>query len=213
MATPTAALARVSKASIPATPAANATTKVEALTAGGVNAPGPFRSISAPRRPNARSTVTTVNDAALARARPTASVPTARDASLTRRPTIPTQAAVSGRRSGLTAMAPTIRIELPFRTPNAAIVPAMSMNARYRATMRDWARASPRTSDQIRASALRANGPSRRAGPMRVSRARSTSSAGMSNRSRASSAASTLPGSTSAVTMAAPGSTSGARAR
>ena len=43
---------------------------------------------------------------------------------------MPTQAALKGSRSGLTAIAPTIRIELSWITPSAAITPATAMSAR-----------------------------------------------------------------------------------
>ena len=44
-----------------------------------------------------------------------------------RRPTMATAAAVSGSRSGLTAMAPTMRMALCSSTPNAAMTPATTM--------------------------------------------------------------------------------------
>ena len=47
-----------------------------------------------------------------------------------RRATRATQAADIGSRSGLTAMAPTMRIGLPSVTPNAAMTPATAMYAR-----------------------------------------------------------------------------------
>jgi hypothetical protein len=55
--------------------------------------------------------------------------------------TRPTQAAVIGRKSGLTAIAPTIRIALASITPKPAITPAAIMKATYRATGRAFTRA------------------------------------------------------------------------
>jgi hypothetical protein len=43
---------------------------------------------------------------------------------------MPVQAAVIGSRSGLMAIAPTMRIELSSMTPKAAITPAAAMNTR-----------------------------------------------------------------------------------
>jgi hypothetical protein len=53
-----------------------------------------------------------------------------RATSLRRRRTMPVQAAVIGSRSGLMAIAPTMRIELSSMTPKAAITPAAAMNTR-----------------------------------------------------------------------------------
>ena len=51
----------------------------------------------------------------------------ARPKSRGRRATTATAAAVSGSRSGLTAMAPTMRTALRSRTPKQAITPATAM--------------------------------------------------------------------------------------
>ena len=72
----------------------------------------------------------TSHAATTAVARPGSSVPMARPKSSGRRATMPTAAAVSGSRSGLTAMAPTMRTALLSSTPKAAIRPATAMYAR-----------------------------------------------------------------------------------
>ena len=58
---------------------------------------------------------------------PGSRVPSALPRSMGRRPTMATAAAVSGSRSGLTAMAPTMRMALCSSTPKAAITPATTM--------------------------------------------------------------------------------------
>jgi hypothetical protein len=60
---------------------------------------------------------------------PSNSVPIERRASGSRLPTMPTQAAQIGSRSGLTAIAPTIKIGLSVSTPIAAITAATAINA------------------------------------------------------------------------------------
>ena len=59
--------------------------------------------------------------------RPGSSVLSALPSSCGRRPTMATAAAVSGSRSGLTAMAPTMRMALWSSTPKAAMTPATAM--------------------------------------------------------------------------------------
>ena len=59
--------------------------------------------------------------------RPGSSVLRALPSSSGRRATMATAAAVSGSRSGLTAMAPTMRMELRSSTPKAAMTPATAM--------------------------------------------------------------------------------------
>lgn len=68
---------------------------------------------------------------------------------------MPTQAAVTGSRSGLTAIAPTIRIVLASITPYAAMTPATTMKTRNRATGRAFALACPSMSAQTKLRELR----------------------------------------------------------
>ena len=63
-------------------------------------------------------------------AMPMTRVANARPASRRRPATSPTQVAQMGRRSGLTAIAPTIRMPLEMITPTAAITAATLINAR-----------------------------------------------------------------------------------
>ena len=125
MATPTAKLARVSKLSIAATPAAAATQTV--VTETWVRLETTPELMSATRRPAGRPKASVTSHAATtAVASPGSSVPTARANNRGRRAP-PHGAAVSGSRSGLTAIAPTMRTALRSSTPNAAITPATAM--------------------------------------------------------------------------------------
>ena len=63
-------------------------------------------------------------------ARPSVRVTNERQARRPRRATRPTQVAQIGSRSGLTAIAPTIRIELLLMTPRAAITAETVISAR-----------------------------------------------------------------------------------
>ena len=116
-ATPTPELALVSSASIPATPAASATTIVSLLTL--VRLPSTVESMLKldGMRSNAFCANADAAAAPLANVIPIASVAKARPARRRRRSTRPTPTAVIGRRSGLIAIAPTIRITLYSITP------------------------------------------------------------------------------------------------
>jgi hypothetical protein len=123
---------------MPATPATSATTIVSLFTVVRLpSTPVSCRSKSEGIR-SSRSSVNVQTAAVqLATPRPTASVARARPASAARRLTTPTAIAAIGRRSGLTAIAPTMRITFPSSTPYAAITPATLMNATYRAMGRE----------------------------------------------------------------------------
>ena len=85
------------------------------------------------------------------------------------------QAAVTGSRSGATAIAPTIRIWSSSITPNAAITPATAMKTRYRTAVRALTRACPSRSAQISVT----GSSDAEAGPIASSRTSETSSAGI----------------------------------
>ena len=127
MATPTAKLARDSKASMPATPAARATPTVAMLTV--ASSPTcPLRmSVAGDTTSKRRSAVVSTKDVTTTSPRPGPMVPRAWPSSRGRRETMATHAADIGSRSGLTAMAPTMSTELLPSTPNAAITPATAM--------------------------------------------------------------------------------------
>ena len=112
IATPTAALARVSTASMPATPAASATPTIAELTVvRSVSDDSPtVKSAGMPLKRSSRAASTSA--VRQVTPSPSASVPSPRLARLRRPVTKPTQAAVIGSVSGLTAIAPTISVEL-----------------------------------------------------------------------------------------------------
>ena len=118
MATPTPELARVSNASIPAIPATNATTSVSLpMVVRPVKTPDAWMLYPDGMNPSWCWMNVDAAAAPPAAAIPSASVSSARPASCTWRPTMPTAMAVIGSRSGLTAIAPTIRIPLLSITP------------------------------------------------------------------------------------------------
>jgi len=118
-ATPTAALARVSSDSMPAIPATSATAIVSLLTV--VSPPNAVAALLKSKPEGSRSSwscekataAAATQVPAIPRARVTKASPMSRGL----RPTTPTLIAVIGRRSGLTAIAPTIRIPLRSMTP------------------------------------------------------------------------------------------------
>src|SRR3954451_11110034 len=112
IATPTAALARVSKARIPATPATNATTTVDALTVKRLSKLVPPILKPPGSRPKTLRIAVIRPATRQPNPSPIASVPKLRLASRQLRSTSPVQVAVIGSMSGLTAIAPTIRISL-----------------------------------------------------------------------------------------------------
>ena len=110
IATPTAELARLSSASMPAMPATSATTTVELLTVvSPCSGPSPRTKPSGSRFRRSRSAGQRAGNRA-GDPSPTASVTNARRTSRWRPRVRPTHIAVIGSRSGLTAMAPTIRM-------------------------------------------------------------------------------------------------------
>ncbi len=127
MATPTAKLALVSKASMPATPAARATPTVAMLTVASSPTWSPVMSAAGDTAPVRRRAVVSTNAVTTTRPRPEPMVPRARPSRRGRRATMATHAADIGSRSGLTAIAPTMSTGLLPSTPNAAITPATAM--------------------------------------------------------------------------------------
>ena len=78
--------------------------------------------------------------------RPMHSVKVARPASAHRRSTSPTAVAEMGSKSGLSAIAPTTRIDEPSSTPTPATTPAAAMKRRYSSAVRACSAARPVTS-------------------------------------------------------------------
>ena len=146
MATPTAELARVSSARMPATPAAKATPTVDASTV--VRPPSASALRTKPEgirfvRSSATATSVAVTHDVPS---PTTSVTTARRTSRPRRLTRPTQAALIGSMSGLIAIAPTIRIVLTSITPNPAIDACRDREGEIE---RDRSGVAPRLSEHV----------------------------------------------------------------
>ena len=84
--------------------------------------------------PPRRRMAVTAQAVSAAAARPIANAKAARPANLKRRSATPTHVAHSGNRSGLIAIAPTIKIVFRVKTPKAAMTPAAPINTRYRGT-------------------------------------------------------------------------------